>query len=63
MHTSLEAVNKSLEEHLETKRHAFPRLYFLPDDDLLDILAQAKDPTNIQHHLQKCFEGARLIPR
>ena len=52
---------QALAEFLEQKRAAFPRFYFLGDDDLLEILGQSKNPLVIQSHLKKLFAAINKV--
>ena len=57
----LERCQKALNEFLELKRSKFARFYFLGDEDLLEILGQAKNPEVIQSHLKKLFAGVHSV--
>ncbi len=53
----LERCQKALADYLEEKRSRMPRFYFIGDDDMLEILGQAKNPLVIQSHLKKLFQA------
>lgn len=61
MNTRLEDIQKSLELYLETKRNAFPRFYFISNEDLLEILGQSKNPPAVQPHLKKLFDNLKSL--
>jgi dynein heavy chain len=42
---------------METKRKAFPRFYFLSNDELIDILANSQNMDVVQGHLKTCFDN------
>lgn len=46
---------------MQTKRNAFPRFYFLSNDDLLEFLGQSSKDHIIQKHIKKLFPGVHEL--
>ncbi|KEG09899.1 dynein heavy chain [Trypanosoma grayi] len=58
---NIDHIQKKLEDYLETKRVAFPRFYFLSNDELLSILSDVRNPKAVQPHLSKCFDSIAAL--
>lgn len=60
----LEKCQKSLNDYLDSKRNAFPRFFFISDDELLSILGST-NPLCVQEHMIKvqclAFHSARCF--
>lgn len=61
MNEKLEVIQRELERYLETKRHIFPRFYFISNDDMLEILGNAKKPEAVQPHMKKMFDNINKL--
>ena len=48
----LERCQKSLNDYLDSKRNAFPRFFFISDEELLSILGSS-EPSCVQEHMVK----------
>lgn len=56
----LERCQKSLNDYLDSKRNAFPRFFFISDDELLSILGSS-EPTCVQEHIIKVINDKHFI--
>ena len=56
--TGLEKCQKSLNDYLDSKRNAFPRFFFISDDELLSILG-SHECTCVQEHMIKVSNKQR----
>ncbi|XP_017580699.2 dynein heavy chain 10, axonemal [Pygocentrus nattereri] len=52
----LERCQKSLNDYLDSKRNAFPRFFFISDDELLSILGSS-EPSCVQEHIIKMYDN------
>ena len=56
----LDQCQRSLSDYLESKRNAFPRFFFISDDELLSMLGTS-DPTSVQEHMLKLFVNCKRL--
>ncbi|KAF2396617.1 cytoplasmic dynein-like protein 1 heavy chain 1 [Trichodelitschia bisporula] len=57
----LNKIQKALGEYLERERIAFPRFYFVGDEDLLEIIGNSSDTQRVSKHLRKMFAGLATL--
>ncbi|XP_059533127.1 dynein axonemal heavy chain 10 [Myotis daubentonii] len=56
----LEKCQKSLNDYLDSKRNAFPRFFFISDDELLSILGSS-EPLCVQEHMIKMYDNIAAL--
>ncbi|XP_014276767.1 dynein axonemal heavy chain 2 isoform X2 [Halyomorpha halys] len=61
MNMKMEEIQKSLDQYIETKRHIFPRFYFLSNEALLDLLGNSKNLDLVQPYIKSCFDNLYKI--
>ena len=57
MHRELENLMRVLVKYLEKKREYFPRLYFLSNEQIIEIVGMMEDIATCERNLYKMFEG------
>ena len=57
----LNRLQTSLVEYLNQQRELFPRLYFIGDDDLLEMIGASNNPTKLGKHMKKLFMGVERL--
>ncbi|XP_018342049.1 PREDICTED: dynein heavy chain 2, axonemal [Trachymyrmex septentrionalis] len=61
LNDKLEVLQLALDQFLETKRRVFPRLYFVSNDETLEILAHSKRPDLMQPNIRKLFVNIKSL--
>lgn len=57
MFRNLETLMKSLIKYIEMKREKFPRLYFLSNEQIIEMCGVAEDIGSLEKNFHKMFEG------
>jgi dynein heavy chain len=58
--SELDKCQKSLSDYLDRKRNAFPRFFFISDDELLSVLGSSQ-ANCVQVHMLKLFAAAKAL--
>ena len=61
VNADMDTIMKSMEHALDDIRNKFPRLYLLSNDEVLNILAQSKDPRSLQSYFKKIFDNIQEV--
>jgi hypothetical protein len=61
MVANFEMIQKSLIQFLDSKRGKFARFFFLPNEDLLEIIGMGKNPAPLNKHINKIFNGVNTL--
>lgn len=56
-----EFLMKCLIKYLEAKREYFPRLYFLSNEQIIEIVGMMEDIQTLEQNLFKMFEGIHRL--
>ena len=59
--SNFEAAEKSLTEHLDSKKNEFSRFYFLTEQDLLQILGSSDPLETLNPHLIKIYTNCKKL--
>eukprot|EP00928_Gymnodinium_smaydae_P023850 TRINITY_DN19515_c0_g4_i1.p1 TRINITY_DN19515_c0_g4~~TRINITY_DN19515_c0_g4_i1.p1 ORF type:complete len:4480 (+),score=830.82 TRINITY_DN19515_c0_g4_i1:968-13441(+) len=58
---SLDSIQHDLNDYIDMKRMAFPRLYFVSSDELLKMLASSRDLGAVEQQIRLCFPGVHAL--
>ena len=57
----LDKIQAALKDLLKERRSKFGRFYFLSDEDMFEMLGNAKNANVVNKHLKKMFEGIKKV--
>jgi hypothetical protein len=58
---STDKIQKAFGTFLQKKENSFTRFYFLSNENLIEIFAEARNPMTVQPFLSKLFDGIHTL--